>query len=72
MKDIRVYDFEFNLLCIMTDVISVSWHILYNDIGTFEGHFRLGDNISNVILSNTYVVLTQGENQAICTGKIAK
>ncbi|MBQ3038209.1 MAG: hypothetical protein IJD30_03415 [Clostridia bacterium] len=70
MKDIRVYDFEFNLLCIMCDVTSVQWHILYDDVGTFEGHFSLNDEISNIILSHRYIVITQGENQAICTGKI--
>lgn len=70
MKDIRVYDFEFNLLCVMTDVVSASWHILYNGVGSFEGHFRLKDSISNIILSNKYIVLCQGNLQAICTGKI--
>jgi len=70
MRDIRVYDFEFNLLCIMTDVISSSWHILYNGVGTYEGHFRLKDEISDIILSNRYIVIVQGDLQAICTGKI--
>ncbi|MDY3928591.1 MAG: hypothetical protein SOZ34_04415 [Clostridia bacterium] len=70
MTDIRIYDFEFNLLCIMSNVVSSQWHILYNDIGTYEGHFRINDNVSNIILTNKYIVLTQGDNQAICTGKI--
>ncbi len=71
MTDIRIYDFEFNLLCIMSNVVSSQWHILYNEIGTYEGHFRINDYISNIILANKYIVLTQGDNQAICTGKIA-
>ena len=70
MRDIRVYDFEFNLLYIMTDVISSDWHLLYNGVGTYEGHFRLKDGISDIILSNKYVVIVQGDLQAICTGKI--
>ena len=70
MRDIRVYDFEFNLLCIMTDVISSSWHLLYNGVGTYEGHFRLKDEISDIILSNRYIVIVQGDLQAICTGRI--
>lgn len=70
MRDIRIYDFEFNLLCIMTDVVSSRWHILYNGIGTYEGHFRMKDKISDIILSNKYIVITQGELQAICTGRI--
>lgn len=70
MKDIRIYDFEFNLLCIMTDVISSQWHILYNGVGTYEGRFRLADEISDIILANKYIVIIQGELQAICTGRI--
>ena len=70
MRDIRIYDFEFNLLCIMTDVISSRWHLQYNGVGTFEGHFRLEDQISQVILSHKYLVIVQGDLQAICTGKI--
>ena len=54
----------------MTDVVSVSWHIQYNGVGSFEGHFRLKDAISNIILANKYMVLCQGDLQAICTGKI--
>lgn len=71
MKDIRIYDFEFNLLCIMTDVVSSRWHLLYNGIGTYEGHFRMEDDISDIILKNRYIIITQGDLQAICTGRIA-
>lgn len=70
MKDIRIYDFEFNLLCIMTDVISSEWHLQYNAVGSYEGHFRLRDRISGVILSHKYIVIVQGDLQAVCTGKI--
>ena len=70
MRDIRIYDFEFNLLCIMTDIISSEWHILYNGVGTYEGHFRLSDKITDIIMSNKYIVIVQGDLQAICTGRI--
>ncbi len=70
MRDIRVYDFEFNFLCIMTDVVYSSWRILYNGVGTYEGHFRLRDEVSDIILMNKYIVITQGDLQAICTGRI--
>ena len=71
MRDIRIYDFNFNLLTIMSDIISSSWTIKYNNIGTYEGHFRLNDKISDILLSNSHIILTEGENQAVCTGKIA-
>lgn len=69
--DIRIYDFNFNLLSIMSDIISSSWSIKYNGIGTYEGHFRLNDRISDIILSTPYLVLIEGRKQAVCTGKIA-
>lgn len=69
--DIRVYDFNFNLLFIMSDIISSSWSLKYNGVGTYEGHFRLRDDITEVLLENTYLIVTEGENQAVCTGKIA-
>ncbi len=72
MRDIRIYDFNFNLLCIMSDIISSAWTIKYNEIGTYEGHFRLNDRISDILLDTPYIILTEGENQAVCTGKIAE
>ena len=41
----------------MTDSISSEWHLLYNGVGTYEGHFRLKDEISDIILSNKYIVI---------------
>ena len=71
MTDIRIYDFNFNLLCIMSDVVSSSWSIKYNGIGTYEGHFRINDRISDIILSTPYMIIVEGTKQAVCTGKIA-
>ncbi len=69
--DIRLYDFDFNMLAIMSDCISSSWTIKYRGVGTYEGHFRLADRISDIFLKNRYLVIIEGDNQAICTGKIA-
>lgn len=70
--DVRVYDFDFKLLCIMSDAISSSWTIRYNGIGTYEGHFRLNDKVAQIILNESYIVITEGENQAVCTAKVAE
>lgn len=70
--DIRVYDFDFKLLCIMSDAISSSWTIRYNGIGTYEGHFRLRDKVAQIILKEPYIVITEGEKQAVCTAKVAE
>lgn len=69
--DTRVYDFDFNLLGIMNDVISSTWSIKYNGIGTYDGHFRLEDSITDIFLKNKYLIIIEGENQAVCTGKVA-
>ena len=68
MEDIRVYDFEFHLLHIEHNFISANWSLKYNSIGTFEGHFPLKSGIVPVVMNNRYLVLVQGEKQAIVTG----
>ena len=70
--DIRSYDFEFNLLAVAPRVISSVWNLKYNSVGTYEGHFALSDSVAKVLLENKYVVLCEGDRQAICTGKIAE
>lgn len=69
--DVRVYDFDFNLLAIMSDIISSAWSIKYNGVGSYEGHFRLCDEISDIFLKNRYLIVAEGDNQAVCTGKVA-
>lgn len=69
--DIRIYNFDFQLLTVAKDVISSSWSLRYNGVGTYEGHFKLNSETASVILRNRYLVLTEGEKQAVCTGKIA-
>ena len=70
MKDIRIYDFSFNLLHIEHNVMSAYWTLFYNDIGTFEGVIPLKDDTAEVFLSNDYLFLVQGDRQAIVTGKV--
>ena len=71
MNDIRIYDFEFNLLHIEPDVLSSYWILHYNDIGTFEGTFPLTSDICDVIMKNKYLILIQGDLQAVITAYMA-
>ncbi len=71
MEDIRVYDFDFQLLCIEHNISSCYWTLFYNDIGTFEGTFPLASPLTKVLFSHKYLFLTQGDKQAIITGKKA-
>ncbi len=71
MSDIRIYDFEFNLLKICHNYISSNWSIYYNDVGSFEAHFPVTDDVSKVLFSNDYLVAVQDGKTAIVTGKQA-
>ena len=71
MNDILIYDYEFNLLHIEPDVLSAYWILNYNDIGTFEGTFPLSSGIADVVMKNKYLILVQGEHQALVTAYLA-
>jgi len=71
MQDIRVYDFNLNLIHIENMISSVDWVIKFNDIGTFEAHFPLNAKIVPIVMKNDYLIISQGDNQAIVTGKSA-
>lgn len=69
MKDFRLYDFEFNLLYIENECMSAEWYFKYNGIGTFEGHFKLNGERIRILDENPYIVIIQGDYQAIITGR---
>ena len=71
MNDIRIYDYEWNLLHIEPDVMSAYWILNYNDIGTFEGTFPLSSGIADVVMKNRYLILVQGDYQALVTAYLA-
>ena len=74
MEDIRIYDFDFNLLCIENRTISSNWYIKNNGIGSFEMHFTLDSEICETIqesfdiTKNKLIVVVQGDKQGILTG----
>lgn len=69
MEDIRFYNFEGQLLAIAHDVVTVSWRVCYNDIGTFEGHFSLHSPFVPDIAQQPWLVAVQGGLQAVITGR---
>lgn len=71
MNDIRIYDYEFNLLHIEPNIMSAYWILKYNDIGTFEGTFPLTSGICDVVMKNKYLILVQGELQSLITAYLA-
>ncbi len=72
MEDLRFYDFEFNLLCIVPDVYDVCWELKFNGIGTFEAGIIPDEEITNAIMNNEHIIVVQGNKQAIITEKFAE
>lgn len=68
MEDIRIYDFDFNLLDIESKIVSTSHRIYFNDIGKAEIHLPENTKAAEVLFDNRYLLMTQGEKQAIITG----
>lgn len=69
MEDIRIYDYEFNLLHIEHDIISCNMTLYENDIGSFELHFPTDSRLTGVMMAHQYLVAVQGDKQAIVTGR---
>ena len=69
MEDLRIYDFDFNLLDIEHRLISSNWTICFNDIGKAEIHLPINADCTKLFFENKYLFITQGSKQAIVTGK---
>lgn len=69
MEDLRFYDFEFNLLCTISDVYDVCWEMKFNGIGNFEAGIVADEEMTKKIMNNEYIVVVQGKKQAIITEK---
>lgn len=69
--EIKLYDFEFNLLAIASEVISSEWCLKYNGIGIYEGKFPINSAFAKAVIENPYTVICEGDKQAVVTGIIA-
>ena len=66
---LKVYNFNFELIYAEPSVISTSWAIYYNKVGTFEAHLPLNSELTEITADNTYLVLSEDEKAAILTGR---
>lgn len=64
-----VYDFEFNLLLVETEIIKSRWVVYYNDVGTFEVHLPITSELTRIVSENQYLVAVQHGLAAIIVGK---
>jgi len=69
MEDIRIYDYEFNLLAIESHVISANWVLRFNGIGSFEAHFSPMSDIVPLVIDKPYLIAVQSNKQAVITAK---
>lgn len=68
MEDIYFYNFEFQLLHIEAEAISVNWRVYYNAVGQFEAHFSLDSEVLSLLGGAFYLVAVQGSRSAVITG----
>ena len=45
------------------------WNLKYKGIGDFEGHFSISSALGKIVSECTYLIVTQGEKQALITGR---
>lgn len=72
MEDLRFYDFEFNLLCIVPVVIDAMWEIKFNGVGTFEASITPDSKVTSALMGRDHIVVVQGTKQAIVTEKYSE
>ncbi|MBO5454739.1 MAG: hypothetical protein J6A69_12380 [Clostridia bacterium] len=72
MQDLRFYNFDFTLLHIEHDFSSVYWNLKYNAVGSFEAEFACKDELNKLCSEEKYLVVCQGDRQAIITGRQIK
>ncbi len=68
MEDIRFYDEKGTLLHILSRYTSVNWRLFLNEVGTFELHFPLESELTQLVTNVPFLLIVQGEKQAILTG----
>ncbi len=66
---IRVYDFDYNLLAETEHAFSSEWELKFNGIGSYEGSFDINSEFTRVFAENRYLILCEGDNQAVCVGR---
>ena len=63
------YNFDFEMIYAEPKVKSVSWTLYYNEIGTFEAHFPLTSELTEITAENRYIAVCDGDKSAIITGR---
>jgi len=68
MQEVKIFDYDFNLIASDFKCISFDWEVKFNSIGSFEGVFTIDSPVYDACSKNEFTVCVQGENQGIVTG----
>lgn len=63
--DLRFYNWERQLLCIVPRVQSANWYVYYNSVGTLEIHMDINAPQAKTILENKYLFAFSKKLQAV-------
>lgn len=63
--DLKLYDWEGRLVCIVPKMQSVNWHVYYRGVGTLEVHMNVNAPQAKTILENKYLLAFTGRLQAV-------
>lgn len=63
--DIRFYNWEGQLVCILPRMQSANWYVYYNAVGTLEIHMSINTPQAKTILENKYLLVLSGKLQAV-------
>ena len=64
-KDLRLYDWEGNFLCNVSQWKSLDWQLMYNSVGTFEGHFSPESKVVDAVLTHPRLIAVQGDRHRV-------
>lgn len=67
MQEVKIYDFNFNLIASDFKCVSFDWDVRFNSVGNFEGTFTYDSPIYEACRQNEFTICVQGENQGIVT-----
>ncbi len=68
LEDIRIYNKDLELICVIPQFIAVNWEIKFSEYGTGEIELAANEDIVSLLTENEYLFLVQGDIQSLITG----
>lgn len=68
LKDIKIYNKNLELICIIPRFIASNWEIKFSEFGAGEIELAATNDIISLLTKNEYLFLVQGNIQSVVTG----